>query len=242
LAFKAACVLIFSLLLISCDLLSPGTDQAPIICFTFDDQHISIWQHAFSILDQYGFKGTNFINSGRIGQPELMDWDQLLTLELEHGWETGGHTLYHEDLPSLSFAEAEIAIGQDYHNIRDKGLSPKGFALPGGSCPVEYYEIIDRYYDYIRCSSDFAMQRPVNRRALGYLSFQSGWTADQIKDRIKRGIARGEALIIIGFHRIETPEGGYNDNCPATELEEIMRFVSGKGLRVMTLSEALEQL
>jgi peptidoglycan/xylan/chitin deacetylase (PgdA/CDA1 family) len=239
---KAACVLIFSLLAGSCRFLLPQTERAPIICFTFDDQHSSIWQYAFPILDSYGYRGTNFVNAGRIGHPDLMTWDQLRCLELDHGWETGGHTLDHQFLPSLSYAEADSVIALDYYDLLAHGLDPKGFALPGGNCPAEYYPIITRHYGYIRGSSDFAMHRPLNLLGLGYLPYQSSWTANDVIARINRGIADGEDLIVIGFHRIETTTGGYSDNCPAEELTAIMDYVQAQNLRVLTLSEAVAEL
>ncbi|MDP2174230.1 MAG: polysaccharide deacetylase family protein [Candidatus Cloacimonadaceae bacterium] len=241
---KARCALIFSLLLClaGCRFISEERAKSPIIVFTFDDAHVSIIRHGFPILSEYGFRGTNFVNSGRIGNPNRMTWDDLRTLEHIYGWETGGHTMNHEDLPEISFAEAETTIRDDYRNLVQNELNPRSFALPKGACPQEYYQIILRYYKNIRNSSDFAMQAPVNRLALGYLPFLGEWTAAQIKDRIMRGIANRESIIIIGFHHIETPDAPTYDNCPTSELREIMRFVSERGLRVLPLAEAIEEL
>jgi peptidoglycan/xylan/chitin deacetylase (PgdA/CDA1 family) len=239
-ACKAACALIFSILAGSCRIVVPVSATGPVICFTFDDQHISIWEHAYPVMKQHGFRGTNFVNSGRIGHPNLMDWQKLETLGKDEGWETGGHTLYHQDLPELSFGDAELAILADYDSLKAHGLNPRSFALPGGDCPLEYYPILQRRYKNIRGSSDFAMFEPINRFSLGYLPFQSGWTADNIIHRLQAGIANGEAIIIIGFHRIETPTGGYNDNCPLAEFIRILDWVHSKGLEVLTVSEAVD--
>lgn len=242
--FKIRFVLIFSLLLalFSCRLLTEDSARETIIVFTFDDAHRSIFEHGLPILSEFGFRGTNYVNSGRVGNPTRMTWDQLRILEHEYGWETGGHTMNHEDLPELSFAEAESTIGDDWQMLVTQGLNPRSFALPGGACPADYYQILRRYYKYIRNSYDFAMHDPVNPLALGYLPFQTGWTADQIKDRIMRAVANREAIVIIGFHHIETPNAVTYDNCPAADLREIMRFVSERGLRVLPLAEAMREL
>lgn len=171
-----------------------------------------------------------------------MDWVQITELELIHGWETGGHSLNHRDLVDLSYTEAETAIGADYRNLVAQGLHPRGFALPSGSCPAEFYPLITRYYSYIRGSNDCAMQDPVNPLSLGYLPFQSGWTAEQISSRIERGISNGEALIIIGFHNVGSGGEANYGNCPVGEFRRIMSYVQQKALPVMTLSQALERL
>lgn len=241
-ACKAACVLICSLLAGSCGLLSPVGGDGPIICFTFDDQHKSVWEYAAPVMREHGFAGTSFVNTGRIGHPHLMSWQQIESLEKDDGWETGGHTLYHQDLPELGYAEAQNVIIADYDSLKAHGLSPRTFALPGGDCPLEYYPIIQSRYSNIRGSSDFAMYAPLNRLSLGYLPYQSGWTAENIIKRIRQGIANNEALIIIGFHRIETVTGGYYDNCPLSEFTRIMDWVKDKGLKVKTVSEAVGSL
>jgi len=77
---------------------------------------------------------------------------------------------------------------------------------------------------------------------LGYLAFQSSWTADIYKERIRRGIANGEDLIILGFHAIEEPDNIYGTNCPVSEFEEILNFINHLGLEVLPLSEAVDKL
>lgn len=234
--------MIFSLGAFSCDWLNPVQESGPIVCFTFDDQNLSVYEQALPIMREYGFPATSFVNSGRVGLPALMDWAQIIELEQVYGWETGGHSLQHENLAELSYEQAAIAIGADYQNLIAQGLHPKGFALPSGSCPAEYYPLITRYYEYIRGSTDVAMQEPVNLLNLGYLPFQTGWTAEQIIARIEQGISRGEALIVIGFHNVGSGgEANYGD-CPVGEFRRIMSYTWEKSLPVLTLSEALERL
>jgi len=225
----------------SCRITAPSANGAPIVCITFDDGHQSVWEHALPVLQDHGFPATNFINSGRVGNPNLLTWDQVRSLEIGHGWETGGHTLDHEDLAQLSYEQAELAINLDLENLVAQGLDPRGFALPAGVCPAEYYDIITRQYDYIRSIVDMSMHQPLNRYALGYFPFHTGWTAGHLITRVKRGIANGEALIVLGFHTIGA-EGGYNADCPVPEFARIIDYVGQTGLRVMTLSAALEEL
>lgn len=238
---KAICVLAFSILIAGCSLINDPASDETVVCLTFDDQHISIWQHAVPLMRQYGFRGTLYVNSGRVGNLDRMTWEQIETLTLAEGWETGGHTLNHENLPTLSYAEAQDAIDSDWDLLVQHGLNPRSFSLPGGSCPTEYFPIITNRYRFIRGSNDYAMYKPYNKLGLGYLPYQNTWTANQIKDRIVRGIAAKENLIVIGFHRFETDPQVFPDTITASVFEEILQWISAKGIRVLTLSEAMEE-
>lgn len=190
---------------------------------------------------EFAYRGTNFVNTNAIGLTRLMNWSQITELELEYGWETGGHTLNHEALNQLDYELAIANIQQDKQNLSDHGLDPRSFALPRGQCPIQLYPMLTQLYQNIRGSSDFAMHHPLNRKALGYLAYQSGWPADIVKRRIQRGIANREALIIIGFHRFDTDSDEYADSCPSPIFREILQYTQDLQLKVLPLAEAVSQ-
>lgn len=228
------------MLISACKPVSPDPISSPIVVLTFDDQHYSIYDKAFPIMQEFGFRGTNFVNSGAVGNHGFMTWDQIREMELEHAWETGGHTLHHEQLNQLDLDEAKQNLNQDFSNLIQQGLNPRSFALPRGQCPSQVYPIILNLYQNIRGSSDFAMHSPIDRKALGYLAYQSGWSAEPVKHRILRGIMNNEAIIIIGFHRFDAENEGYQDSCPSSVFRQILSFLWQYNLRVLPLHEAVE--
>lgn len=230
--------MIFSLALFSCAL-STEDNPATVVCLTFDDGHASVYEYGLPVLTKYGFSATSFINSGLVDNPTNMCWAQIISLASEHHWEIGSHSFSHANLAQLGYEEARQEILRDKKALINHGITPRSFALSYGICPIDYYDLILAEYDYIRGSSDFPMHNPVDPSNLGYLPFQSGWDADVIKARIMRGVANREAVIIIGFHRIETEGQGYYDNCPRDELEKICQWLQRSGLEVMTISEAM---
>jgi peptidoglycan/xylan/chitin deacetylase (PgdA/CDA1 family) len=213
-------------------------DEPLKLVFTFDDGHHSIYDRAFPIMQDYGFRGTNFVNSGLIGGQGMMSWDQIREMEHIYNWETGAHTLNHEDLTQMNLGDAIANIEADKQNLRDQGLNPVSFALPKGQAPYDLYPTLMNLFDYLRGSSDFAMHRPINRYALGYLPYQSKWSADLIKARILRGISNSEDLIIIGFHRFDDDEDIFPDSCSSSVFREILDFVDSLKLDVIPLNEA----
>lgn len=194
-------------------------------------------------MNEFGYRGTNFVNTNTVNLdfPLRMNWAQITELELEYGWETGGHTLNHEVLNQLDLDVAIANIMQDKQNLSDHGLFPRSFALPRGQCPIQLYAMLTELYQNIRGSSDFAMHHPLNRKALGYLAYQQGWSSDIVKRRIQRGIANQEALIIIGFHRFDTDSDEYTDSCPSPTFREILQYTQDLGLKVLPLAEAVSQ-
>ena len=232
-----------TLLLPGCKFFSEAERSAPIIVFTFDDQHLSTYENAFPIMQEFGYRGTTFVTTiaPNLGLPTVMTWAQITELELVYGWETGGHTLNHEALNQLDLGVALANIKQDHQNLSDHGLNPRSFALPRGQCPIQLYTMLTQLYQNIRGSSDFAMHHPLNRKALGYLAFQSDWSADIVKRRIQRGILSQEALIIIGFHRFDVDDDEYGNSCPSPTLREILQYTHDLQLKVLPLAEAVSQ-
>jgi hypothetical protein len=210
------------------------------VVLTFDDQHISVYENALPLMQEYGFRGTSFVNSANLGSQNLMTWDHVRQMELDFNWETGGHTLHHEQLNQLSLEEAKASILNDKLSLLNNGLQPESFALPRGQCPSQLYSFLMDLYPNIRGSSDFAMFKPLNRKALGYLAFQTGWNAEVVKHRIIRGIASGESLIIIGFHRFDAEDEGYTDSCTSEVFRDILEFLKHNQLEVLPLKEAVK--
>lgn len=226
----------------SCRIVSVSASSTTVICFTFDDQHEGVYRAALPVMNLYHFRATCFVNSGKLGWPECMTRDELTSLHNTYQWEIGGHSLLHKELTELSYEDATTAIEQDYQNLVAWGFAPHSFALPSGDCPMEYYPLLMNLYDNVRGSNDVAMSIPINRYSLGYFPYQTGWSAQVVKDRIQRGIADRENLIIIGFHRLDGPPSSYPTDCSLATFTEIVRYVNELGLTVLPLDEAVELL
>ncbi len=80
------------------------------VLLTFDDGYADNYTVALPILHRYGFTATFFIISGKVGKPEYMNWDQIVSLDRQ-GMDIGSHTVDHNDLTILSEAtrQGELA-------------------------------------------------------------------------------------------------------------------------------------
>ncbi len=102
-----------------------------IVILTFDDGYDDNFIYAKPILEKYGFKGTFFIISGKIGHSGYMSEDQVKELSQEH--EIGSHSYSHPSIAKLSdyYLEREIMQSkQDLEKITGKKII--SFCYPAG--------------------------------------------------------------------------------------------------------------
>ena len=108
--------------------------STPRVVLTFDDGYESVFDTAFPIMQQYGIKGTVYVNMGLIGNQGMMTLQQLHTL-YDAGWTIASHTPNHTDLTTLtniSDVKTILQVGIDWlkNNGFDRGAYH--FALPWG--------------------------------------------------------------------------------------------------------------
>ena len=99
-----------------------------IVTFTFDDGAADQLTGQ-QLLEEHGMTGTFYINSGFIGLPGYMTRSDLDTLAA-NGHEIGGHTVTHQDLPTLDPDEANRQICQDRNTLLSWGFAVTSFAYP----------------------------------------------------------------------------------------------------------------
>lgn len=238
-------VLLISLIVIlfsSCQFPPAEKEDKTYVAITFDDGFQDIYDNALPIMSHYGIRATNFINTGIIGQTHYLTWDQVEDLEFVYGWETGGHTLHHVNLPDCSLEEARVEIGEDWANLNSRGLSHKTFAIPNGAATPEDYEIILNYYNNIRNSHEPKLFYPIDRTNIGYFAYITSFTAKDVIARILKGISNKECLVVIGFHRVMEEDGNNPYNCKPIELSGIMEFINSENIEVVTIQEAAQKL
>lgn len=119
------------------------------VIFDFDHPVISIYRDIFPIMNEVGFTGNLFVNTGpmidmysqekdKAQGRELMTWNELGML-MNAGWTIGGHTHTHPDLYNLALKDPsgdKIAAEMELNNRileENLGFSPKYFAYAGES-------------------------------------------------------------------------------------------------------------
>lgn len=115
------------------------------VAITFDDGYKDFAEHAWPVLERYGFQATVFLVADRIGgtnvwdQEEfgetlpLLDWREVRELQAA-GVEFGSHTATHPWLPSLSWAAAARELRRSRKVLEDGlGAPVTSVAYPWGA-------------------------------------------------------------------------------------------------------------
>lgn len=229
------------LLILGCSDPTIQINRKPYIVITFDDAYESQFTYALSILNEFGFKVTNFINTGIIGAEGKCNWEQIEEFEFVHGWETAGHTLNHLNLPDCSLETVQYEVHQDWLNLKNRGLSHDSFALPSGLICEEHIAIILEDFKNIRCSMDIPLFSPIDRTNLGYFSYDSSFSPQTSISRIIRAVEDHEYAVILGFHKVHPDDGGFSANCPPLEFREIMEWIDSNNFEVVTINKLFQQ-
>ena len=74
---------------------APPIDKAVVI--TFDDGYRTVFEHAFPIMQKFGFRGIVCIYPAFIGSRLAMSWEQLKAL-IDAGWSVECHSMTHANL------------------------------------------------------------------------------------------------------------------------------------------------
>jgi peptidoglycan/xylan/chitin deacetylase (PgdA/CDA1 family) len=100
---------------------------------TFDDGHISQYDHAFSVLQELSMKATFFVTAGWTGKrPGYMTWEQLAEV-VRCGHEVQSHGWSHTLLTQCSAKELQIELLGSKRDLEDHlGVKVNAISLPGG--------------------------------------------------------------------------------------------------------------
>ena len=95
---------------------------------TFDDGRAS-QDRARRILAGHGLVGTFYVNSGLVGEPRYLGWDEVDALAAD-AHEIGGHTVSHPHLPEVPVEDARREIGADREAVTVRDLFEHCSGLP----------------------------------------------------------------------------------------------------------------
>jgi peptidoglycan/xylan/chitin deacetylase (PgdA/CDA1 family) len=107
------------------------------VCITFDDGYADFQQHAFPLLEQFGFKATVFLPTAFVGdsprqfkERDILTWRAVRELQ-RAGMRFGSHTVSHPQLRALPYTEIKREISDSRRELEDRlGTEIDSFAYP----------------------------------------------------------------------------------------------------------------
>jgi len=132
--------------------------EGRLVGIDFDDNRLNVYENAFPVMNEYGYKGTVFVIS-RLASGELpslmqfpaMNWEKLSELK-EAGWTIGAHTASHAQLAKLSEAEGgldkvDLELKTCVEEIKENlGFQADCFAYPYGNWNEDVEVLVKKYF------------------------------------------------------------------------------------------------
>lgn len=118
----------------SFDYCTAGVIGAACAFVSFDDEHESVYEHAYPHMAANGQRGTIYTITDLVGNANKMTWTELQALDAA-GWDIGNHTRDHTNLTTLTYAEqlAELQDAQDALDAQGLGAHADQVAYPYGA-------------------------------------------------------------------------------------------------------------
>lgn len=212
---------------------------SPSVSLTFDDGWLSIYQNAFPILNAAGKKATLYLNSGLVGTPSYMTWGNVVTMS-NSGWEIGGHTSTHLELPTLTFLQMQEQISQDYTTLTAHGLIPINFATPFGAYDQTVISEIASYYESHRGFHDIGTnQWPYNMYLLKVRQITNATTLAEVETWIQEAVSTNSWLILVFHEILPTVDPLDPYTWSNANLQALMTLLDTYGLVPQTIAEVL---
>ena len=210
-----------------------------VVSINFDDGYESAYEIGLPIVQQAGFKTTQFIITRLVGTPGYVTTGQILAMQ-NSGHEIGDHTRTHPDLTKLTPAQQKDEIVGAQQDLINLGVTATSFAFPYGAHDDSTQSIL--------AAAGFTAARSTNKAFNDqnsdplllncWVIAPAGVTTDinQITQAIDDSQTNGKWLILL-FHRID--ETGNPISVSHTLLQETVDHLVEKKTKVITLKQGL---
>lgn len=225
----------------------PRQFQEPLVSITFDDGWKSVNQNAAPIMDQYGYKGTFYLNPSALGTSNFVSREQVDRLASQSN-QIGSHGYSHADMTAINAEELDYQL----HHARTgfdsrEQIKALDFAAPYGKIDAEVQFFARKYFRSLRSINSGLNTRqnfdPYNIKVL-YISSN---TPDS---EIKKALAEAKSLhgwLVLVYHRIQTTDdrptaAGESAVITPQHFKQQLKLIQQSNITVKTVGSALDIL
>ena len=215
----------------------PLTSSSRIV-ISFDDVGYgnSVWETAYPVMEQYGFKGVAYCIVSKVNRADAISSLKLLAVK---GWEIGSHTMTHADLATLSADKLLSEVLDSKIWLEDHiQTSVSSFAYPYSSYNPTVISLVAQYYKVARTNAWWAWQSTVWNNNSTYeipsIAIANGNYAYNIPTAINMASASGKTVVLL-FHRVML--AGDGPSITPERFAWCMKQISNSGIPVATIEE-----
>lgn len=234
------------------DVTDPGPLRwdAPMVSITFDDGWQSVYDRALPLLDQHGFRSTQYVNAGSLETPDFMTGAEVRRLH-EAGHEIAAHSYDHVDLTSIGADRLDDELRRSKEALEAAGLVTNDLAVPYGRTDPQVDWYASKYFDLVRGTGyGINTRQNVDPKDLSVLYVTDETTPAELGAALAE-TARVDGWLILVYHQIATPEStGTEDSAITADRSTItsddfaaqLQLIDDSGIEVQPVSTAFEKL
>lgn len=206
------------------------------VSINFDDGFESAFLLGLPIVEDAGFKTTQFIITKKLDTPGYLSTAQVLAMQ-NSGHEIGAHTRTHLHLSTLNPAQQQDEIVGSLNDLQSLGINPTSFAYPYGDYDDTTVSIVNTA-GFLDARDT---KRGFNNTSANYLLLDSyilGPDGDNSLNTITQAIDDAQAnntWLILVFHRVD--ETGQPTSVTHQLLQEVISYLVEKNAMVVTMQQ-----
>jgi peptidoglycan/xylan/chitin deacetylase (PgdA/CDA1 family) len=201
------------------------------VCFQFDDGHASQYTLGKPVFDSLGAVANIAMISDRIGDSGRLSASQLQDF-IASGWEIVSHSKTHADPAGLTEGELRGEFADSKAALEALGCSVRHYAWPYGAPQGKYRQICAEYYESA-ANGDMFNRPTINLFSLGHITIDDPAYLATYKGHVDTAYTNNRLLVLI-MHDV--------DSSDANTLSELIQYVQGKGMPIVTRSQAVANL
>ena len=220
-------------------IMASTSDPTPEIVITFDDGFESVYTVAFPIMQQYGIKGTAYINPAWVGSPGYMTLQQLTALH-NAGWTIANHSWDHPALPQLNEAEMIDEIQTAINWLNNNGFQDGAyhFAYPFGQYNNLAIQVCSELGIKTARTVNWGTISPdenIDYLELPIFLFGRYTTTNDWKSGVDETIALNENTIFLLHDIVTTPR--IQEDVSVTTFTAFIQYVAQTGVNALTINQ-----
>jgi peptidoglycan/xylan/chitin deacetylase (PgdA/CDA1 family) len=235
------------------DITKPGPLRwdRPMVSITFDDGWQSIYDRALPLLNQHGFRSTQYVNASSIETPNFVTAAEVQQMH-DAGHEFAAHSYEHVDLTSISADRLDEQLRKSEEALADAGLSTDNLATPYGRSDPQVDWYASKYFDIVRGTDDGINTRQnLNPHDLKVFYVTDQTTPEALTEALAE-TSRLNGWLIVVYHQIATPEstGTQETGTIAADrstitsdvLDTQLQIIDQSRIQVLPVTQAFKQL
>jgi peptidoglycan/xylan/chitin deacetylase (PgdA/CDA1 family) len=228
---------------ITIDSIIHNQKTTPKILFTFDDSIKSQYDYVFPLMESYGWKGTLYTQTDRIGLTNNLSEADIIEM-YDVGWDSSNHTNTHPNLTTLidELITNELTINKDWHIEHGLTRGIDHFAPPGGQWTQHTLELIKSLgYKTQRVSGsgyNLAKQSTdqINRLVVARGCASLGDQMPTILADVDRCVLEGNTLILMMHDFVDTTKVNATD-WVKSDFVTLLDYIKQYQITPVTISE-----